>query len=322
MSVLEQRHGALEGEREGSVVFDGGRARVSIGRRLGMASFALLVALFVYALLAVSAWAQDLRIEKRDSEDPVEVGELLTYTIKVTNLGPLAVTTPIEVTDRLPADVRAIGYTISDPGFCTFDGRNVECTLEDGLAAPASDDSDEATIRITVQPEEDAEGEEITNEATVTDTQASDTNDEVTIETDVEANENPNNNPNNNRRQYRPPRLFPPGFLQEQYEEAEEAENELSSLENEEGTTDTFSDEGDIDEGTTGDDGGAFAQSGDPDEFAPEDSVRGNVVDEVPTEGPLPNTGGPLAIFLPLGMVLFGVGLLLVRLAAIWRGRT
>ena len=96
------------------MVFDGGRAATPITRRFCMAVFALLVTLLVLGLLADSAWGQDLRIEKRDSEDPVEVGELLTYTIKVINTDTAPVTATFTVTDKLPRDVRAIGYTLSE----------------------------------------------------------------------------------------------------------------------------------------------------------------------------------------------------------------
>ena len=190
----------------------------------------------------------------------------------------------------------------------------MECTITGDLAAKDdSNNDDEARITLTVEPEETGE---ITNEATVELTGDTTTgNNEVTIETDVQADNNNGGN-NNNRRQYRPPRLFPPGFLEEIQEQYEEAENELSSLENGEGTSDTFSDGLNEDEGTTGDDGGAVAQSGDPDEFAPETSTRGEVVDEVPTEGPLPNTGGASlwAYALPgLGLLLLGTTLMLRR---------
>jgi len=68
---------------------------------------------------------------------------------------------------------------------------------------------------------------------------------------------------------------------------------------------------------------GAFASSGgDPDEQAPVTDPQGDVVDEVPTSGPLPNTGGlPVAAGTVVALVLFGAGLLAVRLVMIWRER-
>jgi hypothetical protein len=61
---------------------------------------------------------------------------------------------------------------------------------------------------------------------------------------------------------------------------------------------------------------------GDPDEQEPLTSTPGDVVDEIPTSGPLPNTGGlPVATGTVLALVLFGGGLLVVRLVMIWRAR-
>ncbi len=49
---------------------------------------------------------------------------------------------------------------------------------------------------------------------------------------------------------------------------------------------------------------------------------QGNVVDEIPTSGPLPETGGaPVATGTVLALVLFGGGLLAVRLVMVWRER-
>ncbi len=68
--------------------------------------------------------------------------------------------------------------------------------------------------------------------------------------------------------------------------------------------------------------GASASAGGDPDEFAPETSTQGDVIDEVPTSGPLPNTGGlPVAAGTVVALVLFGAGLLVVRLVMIWRGR-
>jgi hypothetical protein len=61
----------------------------------------------------------------------------------------------------------------------------------------------------------------------------------------------------------------------------------------------------------------------DVDEQAPVDRPRGDVVDEVPTSGPLPNTGGvPVATGTVLALVLFGAGLLSIRIVMLWRNRT
>ncbi|MCA1719096.1 MAG: hypothetical protein LC781_20485 [Actinobacteria bacterium] len=120
------------------------------------------------------------------------------------------------------------------------------------------------------------------------------------------------------------------GVVSQQEREAADAENDLNG----EDTDGQYSDEGNDDDGdgvsaTSDGDGaeastpGAFASSGgDPDELAPETSTQGDVVDEIPTSGPLPNTGGvPVAAGTVVALVLFGAGLLVVRLVMIWRGR-
>jgi hypothetical protein len=95
---------------------------------------------------------------------------------------------------------------------------------------------------------------------------------------------------------------------------------------------DIFDDDGDQDDGVsaTADEDGAEASTpgavaragGDPDEQEPLRSAPDDVVDEIPTSGPLPNTGGlPVATGTVLALVLFGGGLLVVRLVMIWRAR-
>ena len=112
-------------------------------------------------------------------------------------------------------------------------------------------------------------------------------------------------------------------------EQLEEAEEDLESLEDEDDEItngeDTIGDDFDDDDNDNGvsaiSDGngaeastpGARAQAGDADELSPERSVRGDVVDEIPTQGPLPNTGGASlwAYALPaLGALLLGAALL------------
>ena len=95
---------------------------------------------------------------------------------------------------------------------------------------------------------------------------------------------------------------------------------------------DDFDDDGDLDDGVSAnaDENGAEASTpgavarsgGDPDQLEPLTSTPDNVVDEIPTSGPLPNTGGlPVATGTVVAMVLFGGGLLAVRLVMIWRAR-
>jgi hypothetical protein len=62
---------------------------------------------------------------------------------------------------------------------------------------------------------------------------------------------------------------------------------------------------------------GAVARSGDPDESAPVSGPVGDVEDEIPTSGPLPNTGGmsPLYWLVPLAGLLMLAGLPVYRWA-------
>jgi uncharacterized repeat protein (TIGR01451 family) len=267
------------------------------------------------------------------------VGENLTYTIKVTNLGPAPVVGPVQVTDRLPDGVDPEGYTSSDPATCTFDGRDVTCSIPGGFTVPGGANPD-TTIRIVVEPQKSVEGENITNKAVVTDAQAGDANDEIVITTEVEAQATPGNT----RRQYRERarerardffrdnRLFRQ-YQEDQEQQYDEAEEDLDSLDEETNGEETigddqYDDEGDNDDGpavsATSGNGqaeastpGAVARSGDPDEQAPLTSTPDNVVDEVPTSGPLPNTGGmsPLYWLVPLAGLLILAGLPVYRWA-------
>jgi Excalibur calcium-binding domain len=97
------------------------------------------------------------------------------------------------------------------------------------------------------------------------------------------------------------------------FNELEEAEEDLAEAE--ETLADAEDDLADAEATTGGGDGGALAQSGDPDEFAPESSVPANVIDEIPTEGPLPNTRGISLV----GMALFGAIWTLGGAAVIYR---
>jgi uncharacterized repeat protein (TIGR01451 family) len=66
----------------------------------------------------------DLEISKADSPDPVTVGDNLTYTITVTNLGPDAATNVV-VTDTLPSGVT---FVSASPG-CVHSAGVVTCNL-------------------------------------------------------------------------------------------------------------------------------------------------------------------------------------------------
>jgi uncharacterized repeat protein (TIGR01451 family) len=100
----------------------------------------------------------DLSITKTDSPDPVSVGQTLTYTVTVTNAGPVATATGVTVEDVLPTGVTFQSATPSQ-GTCTQAAGTVTCNLGD-LARDAS-----ATVTINVTPQSTGT---ITNTATVT----------------------------------------------------------------------------------------------------------------------------------------------------------
>jgi uncharacterized repeat protein (TIGR01451 family) len=96
----------------------------------------------------------NLEISKADSPDPVTVGDNLTYTITVTNLGPDAATNVV-VTDTLPSGVT---FVSASPG-CVHSAGVVTCNLGN---IPAGD-----SVTITIVVTVTAPGT-ISNTATVT----------------------------------------------------------------------------------------------------------------------------------------------------------
>ena len=86
----------------------------------------------------------DLAITKVDTPDPVSAGNLLRYTIRVTNRGPGRATN-VTVTDVLPAGVKLIS-TDTSQGSCSASGARITCRLGT-MAVNLS-----ATIRVTVRP--------------------------------------------------------------------------------------------------------------------------------------------------------------------------
>jgi uncharacterized repeat protein (TIGR01451 family) len=89
----------------------------------------------------------DLKITKTASAGTVTVGETITYTIKVENLGPEAAT-GVTITDPLPREVD-FGSASSTVGTCALQGQRVVCsigTLETGPAAKVSS----ATVTLSV----------------------------------------------------------------------------------------------------------------------------------------------------------------------------
>jgi uncharacterized repeat protein (TIGR01451 family) len=111
--------------------------------------------------------AADLAVTKTDSPDPVHIGQVLTYTIRVTNNGA-STANGVTLTDNLP---KGAGYvsTTTTQGTCTAkpERRLVNCAL--GTMGNGAT----ATITITVKPTSKGT---ITNTASVTATSPSDPN--------------------------------------------------------------------------------------------------------------------------------------------------
>ena len=121
-----------------------------ISRRLPIAATIALVAVGLGLFSASPAVpapgdTANLRITKTDSPDPVTVGQTLTYTINVSNLGPQPAT-QVEVVDRLPAQVDFVSATMGNTT-CNRNGRRVTCQVGN-LGGSGS----EATITIRVKP--------------------------------------------------------------------------------------------------------------------------------------------------------------------------
>ena len=309
----------------------------------GKVGLGFIVVTMAFMFVASPAWAQDLSITKRDAPDPVDVGELLRYTLVVQNEGPLAATGGFTVRDEVPKGVEVVGVTTSDPANCTVNDREVQCVFIDTLAAPnTTDDSDSATVVITVNPRE--AGDKV-NEATVAATTVGSDgvsgNNTSEVTTDVRAAQRQKNNNPKNRNN--PPIIVidDDGNLDDPDDDPNEEDDDETGDIDSEATISEFSDTGGED--TTGefndndeDTPGAVADSstgeastpgavanagGDPDEQAPvsQEQVEeqgGEVVDEVETTGPLPETGGASLVYLlPLA------GCVLLALTLVRRGR-
>ena len=98
----------------------------------------------------------DLSLTKSDSPDPVNAGQLLTYTLTVNNQGP-STAIGTQLTDTLPAGTTFDSATPSQ-GSCAEAAGTVDCSLAT-IASGAG-----ATVQITVRPQ--AAGS-ITNNASV-----------------------------------------------------------------------------------------------------------------------------------------------------------
>jgi uncharacterized repeat protein (TIGR01451 family) len=106
------------------------------------------------ASTTVFAPSADLSLSIGDSPDPVSIGQVLTYSLRVTNLGPAAAP-DVELQDALPPEVSFV----SSSGNCSVDARLVTCDL--GTIAPGANVV--TTLRVLVGPDA---AFEITNAAT------------------------------------------------------------------------------------------------------------------------------------------------------------
>ncbi|MGH2671425.1 MAG: DUF11 domain-containing protein [Actinomycetota bacterium] len=109
----------------------------------------------------------DLSVVKTDSPDPVHVGQSLTYTVTVTNDGPL-VASGVTLTDTLPKNA-GFGSVTTTQGSCTVKPakRLVTCALG-SVAAGGT-----VTVRISVKPTQKGT---ITNTAQISATSPPDPN--------------------------------------------------------------------------------------------------------------------------------------------------
>lgn len=87
----------------------------------------------------------DLSVVKNDSPDPVRIGNMLTYTIEVTNAGPDAAT-GVTLIDSLPASVTFDSANPSQ-GSCAQSGQTITCELG-SIASGAT-----AAVTINVTPQ-------------------------------------------------------------------------------------------------------------------------------------------------------------------------
>jgi len=115
----------------------------------------MLAAALLFAAVFLTSPAQpapgdvaDLSVTKADNPDPVTVGEALTYTIQVANLGPQNAT-GVTVTDKLPAHTNFVSAT-STSGSCNRKGTQVTCEIGN-LAADATK-ANAVNVTIVVRP--------------------------------------------------------------------------------------------------------------------------------------------------------------------------
>jgi uncharacterized repeat protein (TIGR01451 family) len=108
----------------------------------------------------------DLKVAKTDSADPIFVGEQTTYTMLVTNLGPLNGATGIVLTDSLPSSMTFVSATTTQGSLITPPvGSNGIVTANLGSLAVGA----QATVTVTVKATQSGA---IVNTATVSSNEA------------------------------------------------------------------------------------------------------------------------------------------------------
>jgi len=250
----------------------------------------------------------DLSVTKTSIPAEVRRGDAILYVIRVRNTGPNPAEN-VTLTDVLPDEV---DFREVLPATCNQAGGTVECDL--GTIASG----DTRTVRILARASEN--GTAVNTVDVTSDNDPNQGNNDATASTEISNDGNYNdpddpddpNDPDSPFSPFNPDSPFFDEDLVEEFEDDfftqeeqyEDAENDLD--EDGEVTTDQYEDEGDDlgdddspvsanadEDGAEASTPGAVASTGgDPDELEPVTDPLGDVEDEIPTSGPLPNTGG------------------------------
>lgn len=113
---------------------------------------ALFVAVFALSGVgsAASPGTANLQIKKTDSPDPVRVGQQLTYTISVEDLGP-SPATGVTVTDNLPRTVDLVSAA-GPSGACAVQGGKITCPIGSVKPIGVNYGGAAATVTVVVVP--------------------------------------------------------------------------------------------------------------------------------------------------------------------------
>jgi uncharacterized repeat protein (TIGR01451 family) len=121
-------------------------------RCVSVALGAVVVAVFALAGVgsAAAPGTANLQIKKTDSPDPVRVGQQLTYTIAVEDLGP-SPATGVTVTDNLPRTVDLVSAT-GPSGACPVQGSKITCPVGSIKPIGVNYGGAAATVTVVVVP--------------------------------------------------------------------------------------------------------------------------------------------------------------------------